>query len=142
MRSRGTYWGEIMKINIGDKDGKTYKVELDAGKSAALAGKKIGEELEGDLIGVPGYIFEIKGGSDNSGFPMRKDVRGAGKKVVFIGGGPGIRKAKKGLRRRKTVRGNTISEEISQVNVIVKKAGAQPLSEMFKKEEEEKKEEK
>lgn len=125
-----------MKINVGSKDGKTYKLELSADKAALLYGKKLGDELEGDLIGLPGYVLEIRGGSDKSGFPMRKDVSGSGIKSILIGSGPGIRKAKHGLRLRKTVRGNTISADISQLNVIVKKEGSAKLEDLLGKKEE------
>lgn len=120
-----------MKVNIGDKSGKTYKVELEEDKTSLFYGKMIGEEFEGDLIGLSGYTFKITGGSDNSGFPMRKDISGYNKKKVLISGGTGLRNVKKGVRNRKTVRGNTISEEISQINVIVTKEGSQPLSEII-----------
>ncbi len=125
-----------MKINVGSKDGKTYKIELADDKAGVLYGKAIGDEVEGDLIGLPGYVLEIRGGSDKSGFPMRKDIGGTGKKSILIGSGPGIRKAKHGLRLRKTVRGNTVSSEISQLNVIVKKEGSAKLEDLLGKKEE------
>jgi small subunit ribosomal protein S6e len=96
-----------------------------------LFGKKVGDDIEGDLIGIPGYILTIRGGSDNSGFPMRFDVQGMGKKKIFIGSGPGVRRVRKGEKRRKTVRGNVISEDISQLNLVVKQAGPQKLSEII-----------
>ncbi len=120
-----------MKINISEKDGRTYKTELSGDKAAALFGKKIAEEIEGDLIGAAGYVFIIKGGSDNSGFPMRADVPGSGKKSVLLSGGTGIRKATHGARVRKTVRGNVVSDEISQLNLTVKSEGATKLAELF-----------
>lgn len=120
-----------MKINIGDKSGKTYKVDLEEDKNSLFYGKMIGEEFDGDLIGLGSYTFKITGGSDNSGFPMRNDVSGYNKKKILIESGVGIRKVPKGIRNRKTVRGNTISEDISQINVIVVKEGSQPLSEIL-----------
>lgn len=118
-----------MKINIGEKSGKTYKVDLEQEQSSVFYGKTIGEEFDGELIGFSGYTFKITGGSDNSGFPMRNDVSGFNKKKVLINSGVGIRKVRKGIRNRKTVRGNIISDEISQINIIVVKEGSQPLSE-------------
>jgi len=127
-----------MKLNLSEKDGNTYKVELDADKSRMLIGKKIGEEIDGDLIGAAGYTFVITGGSDISGFPMRADVPGTGKKHILISSGTGIRKTSKGQRVRKSVRGNTISDQITQVNLVVKSAGAQKLAELFPKSAEKK----
>ncbi|MCX8200155.1 MAG: 30S ribosomal protein S6e [Candidatus Micrarchaeota archaeon] len=129
-----------MKLNLSEKDGNTYKVELDADKARMLIGKKIGDEVEGDLIGAPGYTFIVTGGSDISGFPMRADVPGAGKKMLLLSSGTGIRKTKKGERLRKPVRGNTVSDQIAQLNLVVKASGAQKLAELFPKPE--KKEEK
>jgi len=135
------HWEFIeMKVNVCDKDGKTYKVEINSEKSSVLIGSKIGDEIDGDSIGVPGYTLELRGGSDDSGFPMRKDSMGSGKKKILIGSGTGIRKVSKGERKRKTVRGNTISPSITQINVIVKKEGGQKLSEMFPNTPKEKKE--
>jgi len=44
-------------------------------------------------------------------------------------------KSTKGLRLRKTVRGDTISDDIAQVNLVVKKQGNKALSEILGKEE-------
>lgn len=120
-----------MKINIGEKSGKTFKVVLEGDKASFFNGKIIGEEFDGELIGLSGYTFKITGGSDNSGFPMKRDVEGYNKKKILLNSGVGIRKVREGVRKRKTIRGNTISEEISQINVIVVKEGSQPLSEIL-----------
>jgi small subunit ribosomal protein S6e len=50
---------------------------------------------------------------------MRADVLGGVKKYVLLTRGTGLRKAEKGERRRKLVRGNTITEEIYQVNAVL-----------------------
>ncbi|MEM0438066.1 MAG: 30S ribosomal protein S6e [Candidatus Micrarchaeia archaeon] len=133
-----------MKLNISEKSGATHVAEIDAGKASALFGKKIGDEIDGELIGAAGYALKITGGSDTSGFPMRPDVPGTARKSVLLSSGPGIRKGRKGERRRKSVRGNTVSAEISQLNLVVVKEGAQKLAELFPKKEgaEKKKEEK
>jgi small subunit ribosomal protein S6e len=56
---------------------------------------------------------------------MRGDLPGSVKKYILLGSGPGYRPERKGLRRRKFVRGNTISDEIYQVNAVqVKGEGA------------------
>ena len=68
------------KAVIGTKQGKCTQKELSEEESRSLLGKKIGESLAGDTIGFAGYEFLITGGSDNCGFPMRKDIDGAGRK--------------------------------------------------------------
>ncbi len=117
------------KINIGDKKSqKTYHKVLTPEQLTALSGKKIGETFKGDLIDLPGYELEIRGGSDSAGFPMRKDVHAAGRKKVLIVSGVGIRKTKyKGNKIRKTVAGNTIYEDTAQINCKVTKWGKDPI---------------
>jgi small subunit ribosomal protein S6e len=131
------------KIVISDPTTrKGYQLELEQSKALALIGKKIGEEFNGDLIGLPGYTLKITGGTDKDGFPMHPDVEGAVRKKVLLSGPPGFHPRKKGERRRKTVRGNTISEDIAQINVKAVKKGEKPLEELIPvKPKEEKKEE-
>ncbi|GBC72655.1 hypothetical protein HRbin04_00045 [archaeon HR04] len=50
---------------------------------------------------------------------MRPDVHGAVKKYVLLTKGIGLRKARKGERVRKLVRGNVISEDIYQINAVL-----------------------
>ena len=78
---------------------------------------------------LPGYEFEITGGADSSGFPMRKDVEGSVRKKILIEQGVGIRNKEKGLRKRKTVRGNTINNNTAQISMKVVKAGKKPIKE-------------
>ncbi len=116
------------KLTIANpKAGKTYKKEVKDNESRFFMGKKIGDRIKGDLIGMAGYEFEITGGSDTSGFPMRKDVPGTGRKRILAVSGVGLKKSDKGLRRRKTVCGNTIHAGVSQVNLKVIVEGKNPL---------------
>ena len=124
----------VFKINISDK-GKTYKLESD---SEALIGRKIGDlvigtDFSGDLAG---YDLEITGTSDKAGFPGKKDVEGPGlKRVLFTKKGPFFKKlAVKGIRKKKSVRGNQISEVTVQINFKVMKTGEKNLEDIFKKE--------
>jgi small subunit ribosomal protein S6e len=113
------------KVNIGVKGGKTHKLELKDAEAKALQGKKIGDKVT--LQEFSGYEFEITGGSDYCGFPMRKDVQGPARKRILITGGVGFRNKRKGMRARRNVAGNTIHEQTAQVNLKVLKEGKQPL---------------
>ena len=74
---------------------------------------------------------------------MRFDLEGIGRKKIFITKGHvGARINKKGLRLKKTVRGNTISQLTSQINLNVIKQGSKALEEIFGKTAKEVKEEK
>ena len=131
--------GELMKLVISEQSGKSYQTEVSKDKESLLAGKKIGDEVEGNLFGAAGYSFILCGGSDGSGFPMRKDVSGSGRKSILLSGGIGFKSKNSGERRRKAVRGNAYSAEIMQINVKVKTAGPTPLEQIFPKKEETKK---
>ncbi len=128
------------KLTIADK-GKAWKIES---TSETLVGKKIGEKIKGSDVGtdLDGYELEITGGSDSSGFPHKRDVEGPELKRVLLTKGWGMwqkpRKLGKkkvstpdGLRLRKTVRGNRISEKTVQINMKVLKHGHKKFEELF-----------
>jgi len=124
----------MAKLTIGSKTGKTYQIDF---KIEILEGKKINDEFNGELIlpDLKGYMLKITGGSDSSGFPMRPGLPGTGKRKILLSGGVGFKPKRKGERRRKSVRGEVISKEITQVNTIVVKEGDKKLEDIFKKEE-------
>jgi small subunit ribosomal protein S6e len=108
------------KVVVADpKTGKSQSVELKDQQAQPLLGLKIGDELDGSLLGLNGKV-KISGGSDKAGFPMRGDVMGGVKKYVLMTKGTGFRSnAGEGQKKRKLVRGNTITDEIYQVNAIL-----------------------
>jgi len=112
---------------------KSYQLEVDQTKTIGLVGKKIGEDFEGTIIGLSGYTLKITGGTDKDGFPMHHSVKGIGKKRVLLAHPPGFHPKLKGQRKRKTVRGNTISEDIVQINCKVVKKGDKPLEQLVPK---------
>jgi small subunit ribosomal protein S6e len=117
-------WGDNMfKIVISEpKSRKAWQIEKEV---PSLIGKKIGDNFEGSVIGLSGFTLQITGGSDKDGFPMRPDLLGTLRKKALLTKGIGFRGRKKikkkvfkvkGMRKRKYIRGNTISTEIIQVN--------------------------
>jgi len=122
-----------MQVVISDpKVGKAYKVEgKDTEVSTLFVGKRVGDVVDGDVIGLSGYALEITGGSDKAGVPMRKDVTGVSRRRILITSPPGYKPKENGKRRRKTVRGHEISTEISQINVKVTEYGRQPIEKIF-----------
>jgi small subunit ribosomal protein S6e len=132
------------KLVISDpKSKKAYQKEIDQ-KQSGLAGRKIGEKVPGNPLGLPGYELEITGGSDRQGFPMRSDVDGFARKRILLSMPPGFHPRLRGQRKRKSVRGNAISPETSQVNMKVVSYGKDSLEKLLgvKGKPEEKKEEK
>ena len=101
---------------------RAWQVEKDV---PSLIGKKIGDKIDGSLIGLAGFTLQITGGSDKDGFPMRSDLDGVVRKKALLTKGVGFRGTKKirkvkykvnGMRKRKYIRGNTISDSIVQIN--------------------------
>ena len=112
-----------IKLVISDPlTGKSTHMDLKENKAKVFLGMKIGEELDGSIFDVNNKL-KITGGSDNAGFPMRGDVLGSAKNYVLLTKGIGFKKGNKGEKRRKLVRGNTISDEIFQVNVVTVNKG-------------------
>ncbi|MFB6100120.1 MAG: S6e family ribosomal protein, partial [Candidatus Nanohalobium sp.] len=103
-----------MQITIGTSDGQTFQEEIE--DNSQLIGKKVGEEFDGGIVGLSGYTLKITGGSDKSGFPMRHSIDGSERERVLLEDGAGINEDEDGVRRRKSVRGNTVSDEIEQLN--------------------------
>ncbi|MCD6278422.1 MAG: 30S ribosomal protein S6e [Desulfurococcales archaeon] len=95
---------------------KAFQVTLTGDKASAFLGRKIGETVDASVIGIGGKKLLITGGSDFAGFPMVSTLPGSGKKALLLSGPPGFHPRNKGERRRKYVRGNTVSEEIVQIN--------------------------
>ena len=125
-----------MKLVIADPEtGKTYQKEIEKNTEKVLYGQRIGDKVKGDKLGLPGYELVITGGSDKEGFPMRSDLHGTSRKKVLLSSGPGFHPKRKGERRRKTVRGSTIADDIAQVNMKVLKKGEKGLESLIEKKE-------
>lgn len=110
--------------------GRTFQKEIKEGAARPFIGLNIGETIKGDNFEMNGYEFQITGGSDYCGFPMRKGILGMRKKITIYGG-VGFRGDSKGIKRRKTLCGHKIHEKISQVNLKVTKPGEKKLAEIF-----------
>ncbi len=105
-----------IKISISNPEGKVQNLEVEGTNAQQFIGKKIGDELEGSVLGLPDKL-QIMGGSDKDGFPMRSDVHGGVRKAILMSGGTGFKAKAKGERRRKMIRGNVITDDIVQLNL-------------------------
>ncbi len=134
--------------------GKAWSVDITGSNYNHFLGKKIGDSVDGMFVGegdqsLTGYKLEITGGSDLTGRPMRSDIDGGGVKSVLITAGVGY-KGKKyvkkkgktyrykydGLRRRRNLRGNVISQDTRQISLKVVEFGKRPLAVIFGDEQE------
>ncbi len=116
------------------KSGKTYKKEIPVERIGSLVGRKIGEEIDGVFFDLVGYKLKITGGSSADGFPMRSDLPMQGKKQILITYRKGYR-GKNGIKKRITVRGSIISNDITQINLMVTQYGPNPIAEEKKEAE-------
>ena len=103
------------KLTISDIKGKSVSKELKDSDANPLLGLQLGNETDATIVGLSGKL-KLTGGSDKSGIPMRNDIHGAARNRVLLARGVGLQDAEAGQRKRKLMRGNTISEEIYQVN--------------------------
>lgn len=127
------------KIIVSDPEAGTSKVvELEETRAAPLIGKRIGETVDGSIVDLPGNKVQITGGSDKDGFPMRPSVHGGVRRRVILSGGVGFNPKDTGMLRRKTVRGNVMTDEIVQINM---KITERPKGQKEEKKPKEKKEE-
>jgi small subunit ribosomal protein S6e len=117
------------KVIVSDPQAGTSKVvELEEARAAPFIGRKIGEIIDGAVVDLPAQKVQIRGGSDKDGVPMRGNVHGGVRRAVVLSGGTGFSPKEKGERRRKTVRGSTITDEIVQINMkIVEKPAAKAV---------------
>lgn len=122
-----------MKITIGTQDGETFQTTVE--NPSQIIGHQIGEEFDGGVIGVSGYKLKITGGSDRDGFPMKESIEGTGRRKVLLKDGVGLRVEKEGERQRKSVRGNTVSDQIEQLNTKVVESGDKSVEELLNEEE-------
>jgi len=108
------------KIIVGNLEtGKSQSVEVEGARAAPLIGRKLGEVVDGSVVGMGGHKLQITGGSDKDGFPMRPNVHGGVRARVVLSEGVGFHPSRKGERRRKALRGNVITEEIVQINMKI-----------------------
>ncbi len=119
-----------LKVVVSDRE-KSYARTVAEAQVGALLGRRIGESVGGDALGLPGYTLRITGGTDRSGFPLRPDLPGARQSRILVGEGMGFHPTRRGMRKRRTFRGNTISEETVQVNLVVEAKGAKPVAELL-----------
>lgn len=113
------------KLVLSDpRSGKAKQLEVKDEAAQRLIGLRIGDEVDAQIlsgvIDLPqGFKIRITGGTGYDGAPMHPGVEGPVKKYVLLSGRPGFRPRKSGLRVRRLVRGNTISDQIVQVNAVL-----------------------
>jgi small subunit ribosomal protein S6e len=133
------------KVVVNDtKKGKSHQVQVSGHHANSLIGKKIGDEVDGIFISLPGYKLQITGGTDKDGFTMRADLPGMGRRRLLLSKSKGFNAIEGGMRKKKSVRGNTVNQDIVQINMKVTKYSTRPIENLLQAKEktEDKKDEK
>ena len=108
------------KLIVSDPEtGKSQSMELEETNAVPLVGRKLGETIDGAILKMSGFKLKITGGSDKDGFPMRPNIHGGVRVGAILSKGVGFHPTRKGERKRKTLRGNVITESIVQVNMKI-----------------------
>jgi small subunit ribosomal protein S6e len=127
------------KVIVSDpEDGTSKAIELEEARAASLIGRKMGDVIDGSILNLPGHKIQILGGSDKDGFPVRPSVHGGVRRKVVLSGGVGFNPLDDGARKRKTVRGNVVTDEIVQLNMKIIEKPKQPKETKKPKEKKEK----
>lgn len=133
------------KVVVNDtKIGKSHQIQVSGHHANSMIGKKIGDEVDGIFISLPGYKLIITGGTDKDGFPMRGNLPGMTRRRLLLSKSQGFKPKERGIRKKKSLKGNTINQSIVQINMKVVKFSSKPIEQLIKvekKDEEEKKEE-
>ncbi len=120
------------KVVLSDPNsGRSYKIDATGAVAGALVGKRIGESIDGNALGLAGYTVEITGGTDKTGIPARRDLPGSGRKRLLLSESTGFHPTYDGERRRKSIRGGEINQDFVQINAIVKTYGEKSLQDYF-----------
>jgi small subunit ribosomal protein S6e len=123
------------KVVVNDtKKGKSHQVQVSGHHANSLIGKKIGDEVDGIFISLPGYKLQITGGTDKDGFSMRSDLPGMGRRRLLVSKSTGFNAKENGLRKKKSIRGNTVGQDLVQINMKVTKHGSRAIDQLIKPE--------
>ncbi len=119
------------KVVVSDpKTGKSYQVDVKDEQARKIRGRKIGDSVEGALVGLPGYKLQVTGGSDRGGFAMRKGIHSQSSSKVLVDKGVGF-KAKGGSRARRRLHGEVVGEDVIQVNTKITDYGGKSVEELL-----------
>ncbi|KAK9446754.1 40S ribosomal protein eS6 [Limtongia smithiae] len=117
-----------MKLNISYPANGTQKlIEIDEERRThVFIEKRIGQEVEGDSVGdeFKGYVFKITGGNDKQGFPMKQGVLHPSRVRLLLSKGHSCyRPRRTGERKRKSVRGCIVANDLAVLSLAIVKQG-------------------
>jgi len=116
------------KINVANTltgQQKTFEIE-DEHAMMPFWEKRMGAEVPADSLGDEwkGYVLKITGGNDLQGFPMKQGIIKNGRVRILMKPGMSCYRApRKGMRKRKSVRGCIVGHDLCIVNFTIAKKG-------------------
>jgi small subunit ribosomal protein S6e len=121
-----------MKFNISYPQNGTQKcIEIDDdNKCRIFFEKRMGTEVEADALGeeYKGYVFKITGGNDKDGFPMKQGIIVKGRTTILMSKGHSCyRPRRTGERKRKSIRGCIVGDDIRVLAVTVVRKGEKEI---------------
>uniref|UniRef100_A0A182T988 Small ribosomal subunit protein eS6 n=1 Tax=Anopheles maculatus TaxID=74869 RepID=A0A182T988_9DIPT len=109
---------------------KTFDIPSDDHKLRHFYDKRMGTELTADHLGEEwkGYILKIAGGNDKQGFPMKQGVlTNTRVRLLLKKGHSCYRPRRTGERKRKSVRGCIVDQNLSALALIIVRKGEQDI---------------
>lgn len=95
-----------------------------------LYDRRMAQEIDGSVLGeeFDGYILRVSGGNDKQGFPMRQGIlTNTRVRLLCQKGHSGYRQRRAGERKRKSVRGCIVGNDIAVLNLVVTQVGANTI---------------
>jgi small subunit ribosomal protein S6e len=118
----------MVKLNIAYPEYRSQQIiEVDDEKKLRVfQDRRISEEVPGDSLGddFKGYVFKITGGHDKQGFGMKQGVLLNHRTRLLLDGSTGHYRPKRdGARKRKSVRGCVVGNDLSCINLVIVRRG-------------------
>ena len=102
-------------------------IEIDDEKRLQnLYERRMAQEIDGSVLGdeFEGYIFRISGGNDKQGLPIRQGVlTNTRVRLLCQKGHKAYRPRRAGERKRKSVRGCIVGQDIAVLNLVITQIG-------------------
>jgi len=121
-----------MKLNISNPaTGAQKLIDIeDEKKLRTFFDKRISQEVEAGCLGNEwkGYIVRISGGNDKQGFPMKQGILTNNRvRLLMAKGMSCYRERRSGERRRKSVKGCVVDNQLSVLSLVIVKKGEQEI---------------
>ncbi|KAI5168512.1 small subunit ribosomal protein S6e [Pancytospora epiphaga] len=103
-------------------NGTNKTIEVSAKDEQKIYGKEIGMQFDGELIceELAGCVVEIRGGNDYQGICMVPGSKTTKRvRLLLAKGDVGYRGRKSYIKKRKTVRGSIVSNNIQVISIVV-----------------------